>query len=422
MNVLVVCQYFAPENFRINELVAGLVERGHRVTMLTGQPNYPGGRFFDGYGWFGPRTERMFGADVVRVPLVSRGNGGGLRLMLNYLSFAFFGCLAALLRLRGKFDVIFVCQLSPVTMGLPALVAARRFQCPVLFWVLDLWPDSLVATGAVRNPIILKWIGALVSSIYKRCARILVQSHAFEQDVLARGGRPEQIRYFPNWIEREYEALALGVRPDPWSGSLPKGFRIVYAGNIGAAQDFPAVVNAMSAVAKRCPGVSWVIAGNGRMATWARNAVAEQGLSDNVVFLGQHPSAKMPALFVEADALLLSLAPNPVFARTVPGKLQSYLAAGKPVLAMIDGEGARVVQEVGAGLACRGGDVDGLVDNIARLIEMSPEEREVMGMRGRDFALEEFRREALFSRLDDWMVELVRGTVCGQRGSEKGLD
>ena len=151
MRLLVVSQYFSPENFRINDLVAGLMARGHQVTVLTGQPNYPQGRFFAGYGWLGPRHETLFGAEVVRVPLIPRGTGGGLRLMLNYLSFVVTGIWGALFRLRGGFDAIFVFEVSPVTVGIPAIVASRRFRAPVLFWVLDLWPESLEATGAVRH-------------------------------------------------------------------------------------------------------------------------------------------------------------------------------------------------------------------------------------------------------------------------------
>ena len=408
MRLLVVSQYFSPENFRINDLVAGLMARGHQVTVLTGQPNYPQGRFFAGYGWLGPRHETLFGAEVVRVPLIPRGTGGGLRLMLNYLSFVVTGIWGALFRLRGGFDAIFVFEVSPVTVGIPAIVASRRFRAPVLFWVLDLWPESLEATGAVRHRGVLALVGRGVRWIYRRCARVLVASQAFVPSVVEFGARPADVRYFPNWVEGDYRAEADGELP-----ALPAGFLVVFAGTLGAAQDLPAVIRAAAAT-RDLSDVHWVFAGDGRMAAWAREEVSRLSLGDRVHFLGQLPSAKMPALFARAGALLVSLRSEPIFAKTVPGKVQSYMASGRPVLAMLDGEGARLVEEAGCGLACVAGDAEALAAHVRTLRGLSEVQHEVLGRAGREYADAHFDRDRLFDQLIGWIDEVVREQACSK--------
>lgn len=408
MKILVVSQYFAPENFRVNDLVSGLVDRGHQVTVLTGQPNYPAGSFFAGYGWRGPRHEQRLGADVIRVPLIPRGGGGGVRLVLNYLSFAATASWAAWRRLRGEFDAVVVFETSPITVGIPAVVASKRFKAPILFWVLDLWPDSLWATGAIRSPAILKGVARLVRWIYAHCSLVLVQSQAFPERIVCHGFPMSRIRYFPNWIEPEYEQMAVTpTNPSPGAAIGSSGFQIVYAGNIGAAQGFPEIIEAATRLAARSPSVKWLIAGDGRMAAWAQTEVMRRGLADRFVFLGQLPSEQMQPLFAQADALLVSLKADELFARTIPGKVQSYMASGRPVLAMLDGEGARVIQHAGAGLVCAAGDVAGLVDNVEAMLTLSAEEREEMGRRGQAYAFEEFNRARLFDRLETWLSDVT---------------
>lgn len=179
MRILIVTQYFWPESFRINDIALGLRDKGHKVTVLTGQPNYPAGSFFPGYGFFKKIREDYNGVDVVRVPLLPRGSGGGVRLVLNYLSFAFFASILAPFRCRSGYDVIFVYEPSPITVGLPALLLKKLKHAPIMFWVQDLWPESLSATGAVRSAWVLKLVERLVRSIYRGCDVILVQSRAF---------------------------------------------------------------------------------------------------------------------------------------------------------------------------------------------------------------------------------------------------
>ncbi len=419
MKILVISQYFYPENFRINDLVCGLIERGHEVTVLTGQPNYPQGNFVSGYGWFGPRREQVFNAKIIRVPLVARGNGSALRLVLNYLSFAFFACLGVLFQLRGSFDVIFVFEISPITVGFPAILARRKFNAPILFWVLDLWPDSLKAVNALQSPALLRVLDKMVSWIYARCARILVSSKAFTSDIVAHGKPVRDVHYFPNWIEPEYvnqgdvkSPLAntlKGTRGGRGIFSLSKSeFRIVYAGNIGEAQGFSSILEAIKKVASIFPEVRWMIAGNGRMLDWVRQEIDNCGFNNCVTFLGQLASEKMPSLLATADALLLSLKPDPVFDKTVPGKAQSYLAAGRPILAMIDGEGANIIEESKAGFVGPAGNSHALVQNIKKLIELSEKEQEQLGDNGREYARKHFEREQLFDRLEGWMHDVVQ--------------
>ena len=421
MKILIVSQYFYPENFRINDLVCGLIERGHKVTVLTGQPNYPQGKFVSGYGWFGPRREQIFKANIMRVPLIARGNGGAFRLMLNYLSFAFFGCLGVLFQLRGCFDVIFVFEISPVTIGFPAILARKKFRAPILFWVLDLWPDSLKAVNALQSPALLRVLDKMVSWIYARCARILVSSKAFTSDIVAHGKLVRDVHYFPNWIEPEYKnpptpfdkggdghRLDLVLNPPLSKGVGGFCFRIIYAGNIGEAQGFSSILEAIKKVARIFPEVRWVVAGNGRMLDWVRQEIDNCGLNNCVTFLGQLAPEKMPALLATADALLLSLKPDPVFDKTVPGKVQSYLAAGRPILAMIDGEGANIIEESKAGFVGPAGNSHALVQNIRNLIELSAKEQERLGDNGRQYARKHFEREKLFDRLEGWMRDVVQ--------------
>lgn len=406
MRLLFVTQYFEPENFRVNDLVAGFIARGHQVTVLTGQPNYPEGKFFAGYGWRGPCQESIFGADVIRVQLIPRGNGSALRLLLNYVSFALSACWGVLFRLpSGRcFDAIFVFEPSPITVGIPAALARWRYRAPVLFWVLDLWPESLVAVKAVRSPFLLQCVEALVRWIYRRCDRVLVPSRAFVPEVVRHGVPQAAVRYLPNWGEAVFESL-------PAPGDIanlqrfPAGFRILFAGNVGAAQDFPRILDAAMHLKARSD-VQWLILGDGRIAAWARAEVVSRGLEHTVYFLGQRPLEEMPGYFAAADALLLSLRPDPIFARTVPGKLQSYLAAGRPVLAMLDGEGAHIVLEADAGFCCAAGDSDALAAAVVRLAAMPERDRLRMGSNGRKYFLEHFARERIFDQLEGWFAEL----------------
>lgn len=404
MRLLVVSQYFWPENFRINDLVADLVERGHEVTVLTGQPNYPSGCFYPGYGWLNPHTESYHGARVVRVPLVPRGSARAIRLALNYLSFAIFGAFGVWLRLRGKFDAVFVFEVSPITVGIPAIVASQRFNAPILFWVLDLWPESLTAAGGVRSPRVLRAVDCLVKWIYRNCARILVQSRAFVPEIARHGVPDSDILYFPSWGESLFQPLqqADTVLLPP----LPEGFKVLFAGNIGEAQDLPAVLKAAELLRDRTD-IQWLIVGDGRMAAWAKEEVQRRGLSQ-VHFLGRHPLEAMPHFYAAADALLLPLKREPIFALTIPGKLQSYLACARPILAMLDGEGARIVQESGAGLTCPAGDADGLAKQVLSLSAMSDSERQAMGLNGRNYYEANFDRTRLFDQLESWLEDAIQ--------------
>lgn len=406
MKVLIVTQYFWPEEFRINDLAQGLVARGHAVTVYTGKPNYPRGRFFPGYGFWSRPRENHEGIEIVRVPLVPRGDGGSVRLALNYLSFAAFASLLAPLRCRGRYDAILVFEPSPITVGLPALVLRAIKRIPILFWVQDLWPESLEATGAVRSPRILKFFEHLTRFIYRGCERVLVQSRGFIEPTRRMGVPQERIRYFPNTAESFYRPLEPAADTAE-RAALPDGFRVMFAGNIGAAQDFPTIL-AAAELLRDDPGIHWIVLGDGRMASWVKEEVARRGLAHCIHLLGRHPVDSMPRWFAVADALLVTLKREPIFAYTIPTKIQSYMACARPIVAGIDGEGARVTQEAGAGFAVPAEDPRALADAVRRMAALSTEAREAMGQAGRRYFEQHFGRERLLEQLEGWMLELTQ--------------
>ena len=407
MRLLVVSQYFWPEPFRVNDLVTELARRGHDVTVLTGTPNYPEGRTYPEFAQDPSRFVSYAGAEVVRVPLVPRGKSS-LRLVLNYLSFVITGLTLGLWRLRGRrYDAIIVVQLSPVTAALPGLALRRLKRAPLLMWVLDLWPDSLAAVGVLRSPRALEWVGKLVGFIYKRCDRVLVQSQAFVSNVQKYAGDTSRVRYFPGWAEPIFDGPLDNVEVAPEVVPYANTFNVLFAGNIGDAQDFPAILDAAQALRDE-PNLRWLIVGDGRAAEWVRNEIARRGLARNVIMLGRHPIERMPAFFRAASALLVSLRKDPIFAMTIPGKIQSYLATGLPIVAMLDGEGAAVIERAGAGVVCEAGAGLAMAERVRGLMGMQADERAAMGERGRRYCEREFSRSGLMSALEGWADELIR--------------
>jgi colanic acid biosynthesis glycosyl transferase WcaI len=411
MKLLVVTQYFHPENFRINDLVEGMVTRGHEVTVLTGLPNYPAGRWYDGYRpLFGPWRERLLGASVIRVPMVARGRSGGLRLVLNYLSFAFAASTIGALRAHGRYDAIFVFEPSPVTVGIPAAACRALTGAPILFWVLDLWPESVIAASRLRSRWALAPVEALTRWIYRRCDRVLAQSRAFFGPLERQGVRADQLRYFPSWAESVYrpvdrEVASRGSGIAPLTPVLPAGFKVLFAGNIGVAQDFPTILAAAERLRDR-RDIHWVIAGNGRMHGWLQKEIERRRLGRCVRLLGALPLEQMPNLFARVDALLVTLLDEPIFALTIPGKIQSYLACGRPVIAALNGEGAEVIRRARAGIACPAEDPEALAKAVVQMATLPSSEREAIGARARACYLAQFDREQAFKQLERWVTEL----------------
>lgn len=382
MNILIVSQYFWPENFRINEVAADLVERGHTVTVLTGLPNYPGGRFFDGYNLLtGPWKQEWRGVQIIRVPLLPRGNSSGVRLALNYLSYVVTASIAGLFA-RWDADVIFCIGLSPNTVAIPAALIKRLTGAPMLFWIFDLWPESLTAAGAIRSRRVIGGFDRLMRRIYSWCDRILVQSRAFFPSVEGHGARPEQLRYFPVSAERLFHITE--PAPDaPERSMMPEGFRVMFAGNMGEVQGFETILDAADMLREHAE-IHWIVLGNGRKRPWVEEQIRERGLDGCVYLLGSHPLETMPAFYSLADVMLVSLKREDIFALTIPGKVQSYLACGRPIVASLDGEGARVIREAGAGLTAPAGGARMLADAVMKARSLGPDGLREMGMKGRN--------------------------------------
>ncbi|HDL85134.1 MAG TPA: glycosyltransferase WbuB [Candidatus Acetothermia bacterium] len=408
MRVLIVTNHFWPENFRINDLALGLRARGHEITVYTGVPDYPEGRFYPGYGVWRRHAEEYEGIKVRRFPLIPRGKGRGRNLLLNYVSSCLMACLLVPLYCRDRYDVIFVFDTSPVTIGIPAIVMQQLRSIPMLFWVLDLWPESLAATGAIRSERLLGAVRRVVRFIYRRCDRILVSSRGFFENIKKVGGYTGEIEYFPNWVEPEY-VEALPARDGDELPALPDGFRVMFAGNIGAAQDFETILRAAELIAEN-GDIHWVILGDGRRFEWVRKEVQRRGLGDQFHLLGCFPPEAMSRFFGEADVMLVTLKREPIFSLTIPGKVQSYMASGKPIIAALDGEGARLVDEAHCGLNCPAESPGQLAQCVLAMYRMSAGERDGMGSNALTYAQEHFDREKLFDRVERIMLEVTRAS------------
>ena len=396
MKVLVFSQHYWPESFRINEVVVSLRHAGCDISVLTGQPNYPDGMIFDGYraGAIG-RERHAAGYEIYRVPLVPRGRGGALRLAMNYLSFMASACALGPWLLRGqRFDIVFVYGTSPILQAIAAIVLKRLKGAALVTWVQDLWPQALEVTGSVRNRRVLGAVASVVRWIYRRSDLLLVQSGASMAEVQSMAGGT-RVAYHPNPGE-----LAFGAAPAVTDGptlQLDPGFNIVFAGNLGTVQALDTLIDAAESL-RAHRDLRLVLIGSGSRSEWLRQEIARRGL-DNVQLAGRFAPQAMPAIMAQASVLLVSLAHGPTLNQTVPSKVQAYLAAGRPIIASLDGEGARVVEEAGAGITCPAENAEGLARAILRLKAAPSEELQAMGAAGRRYYEQHFEPAALAGRL-----------------------
>ncbi len=411
MRILIVSQHFWPENFRINDLAMNFSERGHDVTVLTGLPNYPEGSLHPDFKKNPEQFNSYHNVSIVRVPHILRGNGK-IRLALNYLSFFLSASIVGAWKLKKvKFDVVFVHATSPITVAIPAIVLGRLKRAPVFLWVLDLWPESLSAVGVVKSSKILSAVGLLVTWIYSKCDYILIQSRAFLESVqryCPASERPDKILYFPSWAEDVFSqanpAKQNAIKRDN------QFFTILFAGNIGVAQDFPSILDAAETL-KGNKQIRWIIVGDGRHREWVAEQIKTRGLEQIVQLVGRFPIESMPAFFACADALLVTLKTNEIFARTIPGKVQAYLASGHPIIGMIDGEARSVLDESGGAMTCESGDSTELAKIVERMAHFSPEELIAMGQNGRLYYEQNFDRDRLFNKLESYFSSAIAGKV-----------
>ena len=393
MRILLVTQYFHPENFKSNDVAFELARRGYDVTVLTGLPNYPQGRIYEGYGIFRKRKEIIDGVKVYRTLVIPRGDGGGVRLALNYLSWAFIASLwAFFMAIFHRYDAVVVHETSPVTQGFPALVVKCMQRIPMFFWVLDLWPESLQAAGNINNRFVIDFFTGITRLIYRNSDKILMSSNGFRKSILEKGDFADKLVYFPNWAEDIFSGTADAEVP-----LMPEGFKVMFAGNVGEAQDFESVMKAAEFL--KGTGVRLVIVGDGRRKEYVDAYIAEKGLSEVVYMMGRHPLETMPAFFSKADVLFLSLKNDYIFTLTTPAKLQAYMASGKPVLAMIDGDARQLIEDSGCGLACNAGDAEAFAQSVMKMKEMPEDELRAYGLRGRSYFDAHFRKDGCIDNL-----------------------
>lgn len=406
MNILIVSQHFYPESFIINQIATELQNKGHQVTVYTGKPNYPEGQFFKGYrGWGVQHEEYAKGIKIIRSPMLARGRGGALGLVLNYLSFCLISSfLAPFLFRNQKFDIIFNFSTSPIFSALPAVVLRLLKKGRALgIWVLDLWPQSLAATGYIKNPLALSLVDVFVKFVYKKCDFILAQSPAFIPEIQSRVIKDKAIYYYPNSYKNPQAQKESEKEAGPLSEAITKvfaqNFCVVMAGNVGKAQSVPTIVEAAK-ILKAHSEIRLVIVGSGSHLSWLKKQAEEFNLS-NIISIGRVAPEQMPQILSGSKAMLLTLDDELILSYTLPWRTQAYLAHKKPVIGAINGEGARIIQESACGLVGPSKDANMLAQNILKMYQLTEDERQQMGQKGYQYYLKHFEMDQKIKDLEE---------------------
>lgn len=419
-HILIISQYFYPESFRINDIAAQWAENGYRVTVLTGIPNYPQGKFYHGYGWMRKRTEIRNGVQIIRLPILARGKST-VRLALNYLSFLLSGLLWACFS-RTRADMVFTFGVSPMTQALIGIRYAHRRGIPHFLYVQDLWPESVEAATGIRSPALIEPLRAVTDRIYRRCTKIFATSPAFAQAICERlHGQTEKVVCWPQFAEDFYIPNAVASSQIPCDGIL----NITFTGNIGTAQGLETLPEAAVALKQRGIRVRFNIVGDGRRREALARRIRALRVEPYFRLLGWQPPTQIPSILAASDVAYVSFADEPIYAMTIPAKLQSYLACAMPILACARGETERIIREAACGICCPIGDARALCRGIEAMLAA---DRRQMAANAHAYFLRHFRREALMAQMETHLRQalcmrdaatsapprvLIVNTVCG---------
>lgn len=402
-HILVISQYFYPEQFRINDICCEWINRGYKVTVVTGIPNYPQGKFYLGYGLFKKRKEVWNGIEIIRLPIISRGHSS-VRLALNYLSFVISGWFWAHFT-RERPDTVFIYEVSPMTQGLLGVWLAKRRKIPCHIYVTDLWPENFEIITGIHNRLIVGPLEKMVMRIYNGCKTIFTSSQSFIDAIAKRGVSRDKIVFWPQYAEEFYapvarDALAEGELQVPQDGKC----NILFAGNIGEAQGLSVLAEAASLLKQGdFHKLRFVLVGDGRYKATLQALVREQQLEEYFLFFEKVPATQVPLWFAQVSASLICLSKNEVFAMTLPAKTQSCLACGKPVVVCADGEVRDVVQEARCGISAAAADSEGLCDALIQLASKTPEEMIQMGDNARKFFVRNYEKQMLLDKMDGYL-------------------
>lgn len=397
--ILVVSQCFYPEQFRINDICREWVKRGYQVTALTGIPNYPQGKFYEGYGLRKKRRERWNGIEIHRIPLFPRGSGS-LTLILNYLSFVISGFFWSRLT-KLDADVVFNFETSPMTQSLVAVWYAKRRGLPCYLYVQDLWPENVEIVTGIHTPLILGPINRMVKYIYKNCDKIFCTSESFVEEVRKKCADTKKIHFWPQYAEEFYRPAQRKPRAEfPEDG----GFCVMFTGNIGAAQGLDTLVEAACLLKGEGCRIRFCLIGDGRQKQDLLRKIQKSGVSDLICFLGKRPAEEIPELLAHCDMAYVSFLDDALFEKTIPAKLQSYMACGKAILAAASGETETVIKDAGCGLCVPAGDVEGLKECLLRACRMEKEELLQMGRNARAYAGTHFDKKTLMDEMDRYLA------------------
>lgn len=397
-HILVISQYFYPEQFRVNDICQEWVKRGYKVTVVTGIPNYPQGDFYYGYGYDSKRTETWEGIDIIRLPIKPRKTGA-VNLSMNYMSFVIEG-RKWVKKTSLKANEVFIYEVSPMTQALVGVWYAKRFGVKCSLYVTDLWPENVEIVLGIHNKIFLGLIGAMVDYIYKRCDFIFTSSRSFIDKIAARGVSKDKLIFWPQYAEEFYEKVNReGILEIPDDGVL----NLTFAGNLGTAQGLDVLVSAAAVLKSENVLVRFNMIGNGRYEEELKKHIKNENVEEYFNFIPRQPAEKIPEYFAWSDAALITLSKSEVYSMTIPAKTQSCLACGMPVLVSADGEVQEIIKEAGCGFYSDSGDANGLAKNIEKLLALEEKDRKILSENALKYYKNHFDKATLIDEMEAYI-------------------
>lgn len=403
--ILVVCQHYWPESFRLNDICDFLHEKDCDIDVLCGIPNYPKGQFFEGYSLFRNRRQVHNGIRIQRTFEISRGNNSNLRILLNYLSYPFASLFHIPRLLTKKYDKIFIYQLSPVMMAIAGIILGKLRKIETTMYVLDLWPENLFSVINIQNPTLRKFAFAVSHWHYRHVDKIIVLSESMEQRLLEVSGLPkEKITVLPQACEKIYEQH---IDDKQLSSRFRNGFNVLFAGNISPAQSFETVVAAAKQLQEDgIKDINWIIVGDGMSRKWLETEVKKADLQHNFFLEGFKPIEDIPKYTTIADTLFGCLVKSDLLEATIPAKVMSYLAAGRPIVLGMDGEVQTLINDkIQCGFAGPAGDANAFAANIKKMYQLSAAKRVKLGEKAYDYHLKHFERNLILNKLHDFIFD-----------------